>query len=222
MMDAGIGGAVMNQMMAHIAQGAQVRLLAQEPVHNIPGLQGLQDTVPPTVLDKMAKQVFDAFNQTFAKEGNVWGILKAEQGSYQLTSSAFQVDITLTRRPFIGDYNFRSTLSLEFDPIGQSGPEWMKVTGSTVMTDGEPDSSLFLLQTALLCIEVRVPKTTQANQAFLPQSHQLDANLQAAVDHIFSARSHQVDQVVHNIPGLQGLQDTVQAGRPGQDGQAGL
>jgi hypothetical protein len=40
---------------------------------------------------------------------------------------------------------------------------------------------------------------TQANQAFLAQSQQLNANLQAAVDHVFSAWSYQVDQVVHTI-----------------------
>src|SRR5262245_12876648 len=44
---------------------------------------------------------------------------------------------------------------------------------------------------------------TQANQAVLGQAQQVNANVQAAVDHIFSAWSHHVDQVVHNIPGLQ-------------------
>jgi hypothetical protein len=46
---------------------------------------------------------------------------------------------------------------------------------------------------------------TQANQAFVAQSQQLNANVQAAVDHIFSAWSHHVDQVVQNIPGLQAV-----------------
>jgi hypothetical protein len=45
---------------------------------------------------------------------------------------------------------------------------------------------------------------TQANQAFLAQSQQLNANLQVAADRIFSAWSHQVDQVVHNIQGQTG------------------
>lgn len=39
----------------------------------------------------------------------------------------------------------------------------------------------------------------QANQAFLTQSQQRIANVQAAADRIFSAWSHHVDQVVHNI-----------------------
>src|SRR5262249_49730454 len=51
---------------------------------------------------------------------------------------------------------------------------------------------------------------TQANQAFVAQSQQLNANVRAAADRIFSTWSHHVDQVVHNIPGLQGPQDTIQ------------
>ena len=45
---------------------------------------------------------------------------------------------------------------------------------------------------------------TQANQAFVAQSQQLNANVQA-LDHIFSAWSHHVDQLVQNIPGLQAV-----------------
>src|SRR5262249_50655499 len=45
---------------------------------------------------------------------------------------------------------------------------------------------------------------TQANQAFVAQSQQVNANVQA-VDHIFSAWSHHVDQVVQNISGLQAV-----------------
>jgi hypothetical protein len=58
---------------------------------------------------------------------------------------------------------------------------------------------------------------TQANQAFVAQSQQLNANVRAAADRIFSTWSHHVDQVVHNIPGLQGVANRTPASAPRGD-----
>jgi hypothetical protein len=124
MMDAGIGGAVMHPMMPDIAQGAQVRLLAQEPS----ALQN-QNNPPPQALAPL-----------------------------------------IVTPSYISGIGFSIGEIIKFKIAKESGP----------------------LSQAL----------TQANQAFVAQSQQLSANVQA-VDHIFSAWSQHVDQVVKNIPGLQ-------------------
>jgi hypothetical protein len=103
----------------------------------------------------MSRQAFEAFNQTFARGGaNVWGIVKAEPLSYrELSWGRFQLDINLTRKPFMGEL-YHSTLSITFS-VGSWRDFDMKrlsvaAVGSEVKTDGHPDPSLFLLQAALL------------------------------------------------------------------------
>jgi hypothetical protein len=116
----------------------------------------------PIDWDRMSRQAFEAFNQRFAQGGfnNGWGIVKAEPHSYKVLEPSrfqldtrFQLDINLTRKPFMGEL-YHSTLSITFS-VGSWRDFDMKspsvaAVGSEVKTDGHPDPSLFLLQAALL------------------------------------------------------------------------